>query len=102
MAAARGLAFLGSKEHAAALGEALAKETEGPVKPMLAVAIKSVGSPSADARIAQLEVSPVADVRLMAVEAYFNSKNPEVDDAGAPTPEDRHRGGAAAGGGVAG
>ena len=75
MAAARGLASLGSREHAAALQAALAQETEGPVKPMLAVAIKSVGSPAADARIAQLEASPVADVRLMAAEAYYNSKN---------------------------
>lgn len=76
MAAARGLAVLGSKEHAPALSEALAKETEGPVKPVLAVAIRSVGSPAANQIIAQLEASPVADVRLMAVEAYYNAKDP--------------------------
>jgi hypothetical protein len=76
MAAARGLASLGSKEHAPALRDALARETEGPVKPMLAVALKSVGSPEADARIAQFERSPVADVRLMALEAYYNARDP--------------------------
>ena len=76
MAAARGLASLGSSEQAGALRDALDRETEGPVKPVLAVAIKSVGSTAADATIARLEVSPVADVRLMAVEAYFNSRNP--------------------------
>jgi hypothetical protein len=76
MAAARGLASLGSKADAAALGEALARETEGPVKPMLAVALTSVGSTAADARMAQFEASPVADVRLMAVEAHYNAKNP--------------------------
>ena len=76
MAAARGLASLGSKADAAALGEALARETEGPVKPMLAVALTSVGSAAADARMAQFEASPVADVRLMAVEAHYHARNP--------------------------
>jgi len=77
MAAARGLASLGSPEHVPQLRDALERETEGPVKPMLAVALKSLGSAVADARIAQFGASPVSDVRLLVVEAYYNARLPQ-------------------------
>jgi HEAT repeat protein len=77
MAAARGLAILGGREHIASLAAALESETEGPVKPAYAIALKSLGSDAGDALLARLEVSPVADVRVQALDAYYAAKSPK-------------------------
>jgi len=76
MAAARGLAVLGSREHVDPLRQALDTDSHGPIRPAYVFAIKSLGSASADADFARLEASPADDVRVQALEAYCWSNTP--------------------------
>ena len=77
MAAAQGLSIIGGREHIASLVAAYEAETESPVKPAYAIALKSLGSNAGDALLARLEVSPVADVRTQALDAYHAAKSPK-------------------------
>ncbi|MDO8836332.1 MAG: hypothetical protein Q7V01_12095, partial [Vicinamibacterales bacterium] len=76
MAAAQGLSIIGGRDHIALLVAASEAETESPVKPAYAIALKSLGSNAGDALLARLEVSPVADVRAQALDAYHAAKSP--------------------------
>lgn len=77
MAAARALAVIGSREHIEPLRAALESETQSPIKPSYAVALKSLGSSAADTLFASLESSPVPDVQVQAMDAYYWAKIPQ-------------------------
>jgi HEAT repeat protein len=77
LAAIQAIGRIGTREHVAPLRAAFEAETHPGTRQAMAAALHSLGSSAGDALLAQVERSPIPDVQLAALEAYYASKSPK-------------------------
>lgn len=76
LAAIQAIGRIGTREHVPPLRAAFEAETHPGTRQAMAAALYSLGSSAGGALLAQVERSPIPDVQLAALEAYYASKSP--------------------------